>query len=142
MELTINFNGTATRQMVFSNIQNYKVGDVLTNMVHWTNGGLYEECDLDCSYCYEFKCNNLSGHEIDYMALDEYDDYGEESYNEEYANAISNYNINIDCMEEKEVLVDSTAKFRIISIESNTEEDFNRADDEPAYICEITVEMI
>ena len=142
MALTINFNGTATRQMVFSEIQNYKAGDIITGMVHRTNGGEYEECDLDCSYCYEFKCNNLSGHEVDYMALDEYDDYGEDSYDEEYAKEMEKYSVNIDCMNEKEVIVDNSAKFRIISVESNTEEDFDREDDEPAYLCEISVELI
>lgn len=131
--------------MSFYELQNYKVGDVITKMVHYTNGGTYTQWDNNGrKYCYNFVCKNVEGHEVDYLKLDEDNDYCEDTYGAEYANEIDKFDfaINIDCIEEKEILVNEFANFKIISIASNTEEDFNTEEDEPAYECEIVVEMI
>lgn len=47
--------------MSFYELQNYKVGDVITKMVHWTNGGTYTQWDNNGrKYCYNFVCKNVT----------------------------------------------------------------------------------
>lgn len=146
MTLTNNFNGTAMRHMAFRNIEQYRVGDILTNMVHWSNGGDFTDIgDTPTDYCYEFECENLEGHEVDYIALDEDDENGEERYDAEYAEAVNKYGVTYECSEEREIIVDENAKFEIIGIskvtdeEEITEEDFPH-DDVP--VVQIKVRMI
>lgn len=125
-------NMKAIRTMVFKKAQNYKEGDVIENMKHWSaEGGEYTDPDLDNTYTYLFECCNLEGEEIDYDRIDEDEDYERKMYD---------LGINTDCSDEKEIYVEPSVKFRVVEVEEM--QDWTEEYGTETYIQNIKVEMI
>lgn len=121
----------AYRTMVFSSDQNYKVGDTISNMQHWSlEGGEYSDPDLDDTYLYFFRCENIDGEIVDYDRIDEDD---------EYAERMESLGINAYCSAEKELYVDSSVEFVITEVKSM--EDWSEEYGRPRFEQEITVVM-
>ena len=121
----------AYRTMVFSSDQNYKVGDTISNMQHWSlEGGEYSDPDLDNTYLYLFRCENTDGEIVDYDRIDEDD---------EYAERMESLGINAYCSAEKELYVDSSVEFVITEVKRM--EDWSEEYGRPRFEQEITVVM-
>ena len=121
----------AYRTMVFSSDQNYKVGDTISNMQHWSlEGGEYSDPDLDDTYLYFFRCGNIDGEIVDYDRIDEDD---------EYAERMEDLGINAYCSAEKELYVDSSVEFVITEVKRM--EDWSEEYGRPRFEQEITVVM-
>ena len=121
----------AYRTMVFSSDQNYKVGDTISNMQHWSlEGGEYSDPDLDDTYLYLFRCENTDGEIVDYDRIDEDD---------EYAERMESLGINAYCSAEKELYVDSSVEFVITEVKRM--EDWSEEYGRPRFEQEITVVM-
>ena len=116
-----NFNGYATRIMMFGTEQDYKIGDIITNMVHWSKeDGYYEPVQEDeTAFCYFFNCENLQGHQVDYEKILE---------DEKYDSELSELGIGEGCESEKEVIVNKSVKFEICEIEERSDEPFETED--------------
>lgn len=121
----------ATRTMVFSEAQNYKVGDTISDMKHWSlEGGEYVDPDLDSTYTYIFSCENIDGEVIDYDRIEEDEDYEQRMYD---------LGINADCSAERELYVSEDVEFEIVEV--GRLEDYSEEYGRPTFIQDIKVVM-
>lgn len=132
--LDINYKGFAERYITLNNIKQFHVGDIIETGVHWTNGGEYDGSEMfSGNYTYCFECREVYGHEVDYDEISENEDYADELY--------TKYGITEECYDEKEIVVEND-KFKIIEINSIsdeiTEEDFMEDD----YRMPLTVRVV
>lgn len=100
-------------------------------MQHWSlEGGEYSDPDLDDTYLYLFRCENIDGEIVDYDRIDEDD---------EYAERMESLGINAYCSAEKELYVDSSVEFVITEVKRM--EDWSEEYGRPRFEQEITVVM-
>ena len=141
--MTNNYTGYAERAIVTAESINYNIGEIVEIGIHFTSGdAILAISDVRSysgygTYITVFKCDNISGHQVDYTKLDEFD---EDEYDEEYARELEKYGISNGCNSENEILI-FDAKFKVLSIE---EEEFYGSKDEDGApgIRIINVEMI
>lgn len=142
MALTINFNGYAERAILTYDAFDVNVGDIIEVGVHWTTGDAIDTIGNACEnlsgdFLTVFKCDNISGHEVEYEKLVE----DEEDYDAEYTHELeTRFGISDGCADEQEVIVEN-AKFEVISIETS---DYYGSEDEEGIpgVREIIVRMI
>ena len=138
-----NYLGKAERAIVTENAYNTAIGEIVEIGIHFTSGdAILAISDVGSysgygTYITVFKCDNISGHQVDYTKLDEFD---ENEYSEDYAEECAQYGITNGCNSENEILI-FDAKFKVLSIE---EEEFYGSKDEDGApgIRIINVEMI
>ena len=141
--MTNNYTGYAERAIVTAESINYNIGEIVEIGIHFTSGNaILAISDIGSysgygTYITVFKCDNISGHQVDYTKLDEFD---EDEYSEDYAEECAQYGITNGCNSENEILI-FDAKFKVLSIE---EEEFYGSKDEDGApgIRIINVEMI
>ena len=127
--MTNNYTGYAERAIVTAESINYNIGEIVEIGMHFTSGdAILAISDVGSysgygTYITVFKCDNISGHQVDYTKLDEFD---EDEYDEEYARELEKYGISNGCNSEEEIIIEN-AKFKVISIE---EEEFYGSKDE------------
>ena len=124
-----NYLGKAERAIVTENAYNTAIGEIVEIGIHFTSGdAILAISDVGSysgygTYITVFKCDNISGHQVDYTKLDEFD---ENEYSEDYAEECAQYGITNGCNSENEILI-FDAKFKVLSIE---EEEFYGSKDE------------
>ena len=141
--MTNNYFGYGERAIVTAESINYNIGEIVEIGMHFTSGdAILAISDVGSysgygTYITVFKCDNISGHQVDYTKLDEFD---EDEYDEEYARELEKYGISNGCNSENEILI-FDAKFKVLSIE---EEEFYGSKDEDGApgIRIINVEMV
>ena len=141
--MTNNYTGYAERAIVTAESINYNIGEIVEIGIHFTSGNaILAISDIGSysgygTYITVFKCDNISGHQVDYTKLDEFD---ENEYSEDYAEECAQYGITNGCNSENEILI-FDAKFKVLSIE---EEEFYGSKDEDGApgIRIINVEMV
>ena len=141
--MTNNYTGYAERAIVTAESINYNIGEIVEIGIHFTSGNaILAISDVGSysgygTYITVFKCDNISGHQVDYTKLDEFD---ENEYSEDYAEECAQHGITNGCNSENEILI-FDAKFKVLSIE---EEEFYGSKDEDGApgIRIINVEMI
>ena len=141
--MTNNYTGYGERAIITQDAYKVEVSDIVDIGVHFTSGNaILAISDVGSysgygTYITVFKCDNISGHQVDYTKLDEFD---EDEYDEEYARELEKYGISNGCNSENEILI-FDAKFKVLSIE---EEEFYGSKDEDGApgIRIINVEMI
>lgn len=141
--MTNNYTGYAERAIVTDSAVTYNIGEIVEIGIHFTSGdAILAISDVGSysgygTYITVFKCDNISGHQVDYTKLDEFD---ENEYSEDYAEECAQYGITNGCNSENEILI-FDAKFKVLSIE---EEEFYGSKDEDGApgIKIINVEMI
>ena len=127
--MTNNYTGYAERAIVTAESINYNIGEIVEMGMHFTSGdAILAISDVGSysgygTYITVFKCDNISGHQVDYTKLDEFD---ENEYSEDYAEECAQYGITNGCNSENEILI-FDAKFKVLSIE---EEEFYGSKDE------------
>ena len=127
--MTNNYTGYAERAIVTAESINYNIGEIVKIGIHFTSGdAILAISDVGSysgygTYITVFKCDNISGHQVDYTKLDEFD---ENEYSEDYAKECAQYGITNGCNSENEILI-FDAKFKVLSIE---EEEFYGSKDE------------
>ena len=138
-----NYTGYAERAIVTAESINYNIGEIVEIGIHFTSGNaILAISDVGSysgygTYITVFKCDNISGHQVDYTKLDEFD---ENEYSEDYAEECSQYGITNGCNSENEILI-FDAKFKVLSIEDD--ELYGKRDEDGAPgIRIINVEMI
>lgn len=115
--MTNNYTGYAERAIVTAESINYNIGEIVKIGIHFTSGdAILAISDVGSysgygTYITVFKCDNISGHQVDYTKLDE----NEEEYNEEYAAECAKYGISDGCNSESEIIVENR-KFRVLNI--------------------------
>ena len=141
--MTNNYTGYAERAIVTAESINYNIGEIVEIGIHFTSGNaILAISDVGSysgygTYITVFKCDNISGHQVDYTKLDEFD---EDEYDEEYARELEKYGISNGCNSENEILI-FDAKFKVLSIEDD--ELYGKRDEDGAPgIRIINVEMI
>ena len=138
-----NYLGKAERAIVTENAYNTAIGEIIEVGIHFTSGNaILAISDVGSysgygTYITVFKCDNISGHQVDYTKLDEFD---ENEYSEDYAEECAQYGITNGCNSENEILI-FDAKFKVLSIEDD--ELYGKRDEDGAPgIRIINVEMI
>ena len=127
--MTNNYFGYGERAIVTAESINYNIGEIVEIGMHFTSGdAILAISDVGSysgygTYITVFKCDNISGHQVDYTKLDEFD---ENEYSEDYAEECAQYGITNGCNSENEILI-FDAKFKVLSIE---EEEFYGSKDE------------
>ena len=141
--MTNNYTGYAERAIVTAESINYNIGEIVEIGIHFTSGNaILAISDIGSysgygTYITVFKCDNISGHQVDYTKLDEFD---ENEYSEDYAEECAQYGITNGCNSENEILI-FDAKFKVLSIEDD--ELYGKRDEDGAPgIRIINVEMI
>ena len=141
--MTNNYTGYAERAIVTAESVNYNIGEIVEIGIHFTSGNaILAISDVGSysgygTYITVFKCDNISGHQVDYTKLDEFD---ENEYSEDYAEECAQYGITNGCNSENEILI-FDAKFKVLSIEDD--ELYGKRDEDGAPgIRIINVEMI
>ena len=141
--MTNNYTGYAERAIVTAESINYNIGEIVEIGIHFTSGNaILAISDVGSysgygTYITVFKCDNISGHQVDYTKLDEFD---ENEYSEDYAEECAQYGITNGCNSENEILI-FDAKFKVLSIEDD--ELYGKRDEDGAPgIRIINVEMI
>ena len=116
-----NYLGKAERAIVTENAYNTAIGEIIEVGTHFTSGNaILAISDVGSysgygTYITVFKCDNISGHQVDYTKLDEFD---ENEYSEDYAEECAQYGITNGCNSENEILI-FDAKFKVLSIEDD-----------------------
>ena len=116
-----NYLGKAERAIVTENAYNTAIGEIIEVGTHFTSGNaILAISDVGSysgygTYITVFKCDNISGHKVDYSKLDEFD---ENEYSEDYAEECAQYGITNGCNSENEILI-FDAKFKVLSIEDD-----------------------
>ena len=141
--MTNNYFGYGERAIVTAESINYNIGEIVEIGMHFTSGdAILAISDVGSysgygTYITVFKCDNISGHQVDYTKLDEFD---ENEYSEDYAEECAQYGITNGCNSENEILI-FDAKFKVLSIEDD--ELYGKRDEDGAPGIRITnVEMI
>ena len=141
--MTNNYTGYAERAIVTAESINYNRGDIVEIGMHFTSGdAILAISDVGSysgygTYITVFKCDNISGHQVDYTKLDEFD---ENEYDDSYARELEKYGISNGCNSENEILI-FDAKFKVISIEDD--ELYGKRDEDGALgVRVINVKMI
>ena len=141
--MTNNYTGYAERAIVTAESINYNIGEIVEIGIHFTSGNaILAISDVGSysgygTYITVFKCDNISGHQVDYTKLDEFD---ENEYSEDYAEECAQYGITNGCNSENEILI-FDAKFKVLSIEDD--ELYGKRDEDGAPgVRIINVEMI
>ena len=111
-----NYTGRAERAIITEDAYNVCIGDVITPGIHWTDGDSVNAIgevsgNYSGNFITVFRCNNIKGHKVDYIKLDE----DEEEYNSEYAAECAEYGISDGCNSESEIIVENR-KFRVLNI--------------------------
>ena len=123
-----NFTGYAERAIITKNAIDYEVGQEIENIgSHWTYkdaflaiGDVIGNNSNEVNDCYKgnyttiFVCENIKGHEVNYLKLDEIED----EYDEKYAEECGQYGISDGCNSESEVIVNN-GKFEVLSIKDD-----------------------
>ena len=138
-----NYLGKAERAIVTAESINYNIGEIVEIGMHFTSGdAILAISDVGSysgygTYITVFKCDNISGHQVDYTKLDEFD---ENEYSEDYAEECAQYGITNGCNSENEILI-FDAKFKVLSIEDD--ELYGKRDEDGALgVRVINVKMI
>ena len=138
-----NYLGKAERAIVTENAYNTAIGEIVEIGIHFTSGdAILAISDVGSysgygTYITVFKCDNISGHQVDYTKLDEFD---ENEYSEDYAEECAQYGITNGCNSENEILI-FDAKFKVLSIEDD--ELYGKRDEDGALgVRVINVKMI
>ena len=123
-----NYLGKAERAIVTPQHIVYNIGEIIEVGIHFTSGDAVNAIsEVNGSYFGDyitvFRCDNISGHQVDYTKLDEFD---ENEYSEDYAEECAQYGITNGCNSENEILI-FDAKFKVLSVE---EEEFYGSKDE------------
>ena len=144
-----NYLGKAERAIVTENAYSTAIGEIIEVGTHFTSGNaILAISDVGSysgygTYITVFKCDNISGHKVDYSKLDEYDEFDEvENFDAAYKEELSKFDCSISFgMDgESEVIIEN-AKFKVISIEDD--ELYGSKDEDGAPgIRIINVEMI
>ena len=141
--MTNNYFGYGERAIVTAESINYNRGDIVEIGIHFTSGdAILAISDVGSysgygTYITVFKCDNISGHQVDYTKLDEFD---ENEYSEDYAEECAQYGIANGCNSENEILI-FDAKFKVLSIEDD--ELYGKRDEDGASgVRVINVKMI
>ena len=141
--MTNNYFGYGERAIVTAESINYNIGEIVEIGMHFTSGdAILAISDVGSysgygTYITVFKCDNISGHQVDYTKLDEFD---EDEYDEEYARELEKYGISNGCNSENEILI-FDAKFKVLSIEDD--ELYGKRDEDGALgVRVINVKMI
>ena len=119
--MTNNYFGYGERAIVTAESINYNIGEIVEIGMHFTSGdAILAISDVGSysgygTYITVFKCDNISGHQVDYTKLDEFD---ENEYDGSYARELEKYGISNGCNSEEEIIIEN-AKFEVISIEAD-----------------------
>ena len=119
--MTNNYFGYGERAIITQDAYKVEVSDIVDIGVHFTSGdAILAISDVGSysgygTYITVFKCDNISGHQVDYTKLDEFD---ENEYSEDYAEECAQYGITNGCNSENEILI-FDAKFKVLSIEDD-----------------------
>ena len=141
--MTNNYTGCGERAIITQDAYKVEVSDIVDIGVHFTSGNaILAISDVGSysgygTYITVFKCDNISGHQVDYTKLDEFD---ENEYDDSYARELEKYGISNGCNSEEEIIIEN-AKFKVISIEDD--ELYGKRDEDGALgVRVINVKMI